>query len=246
VSEQALWHDVECAAYRADLPLWGELAAEAAGPVLELGCGTGRVALELAARGIAVTGVDIDPVLVAALRSRAQQRGLEVEALVGDARELALGREFALMLAPMQFVHLLGGPTGRTSMLRCARAHLRSGGGLAAALLGEDAVGDRVAADADGGPGPLPDVRERDGWVYSSLPVGVERLDGRLEVRRLRQVVSPHGELSEELDVTSLDLVPAEQLETEAAAAGFRVLERVEVPPTRDHVGSTVVVLETR
>ena len=43
------WHDAECGSYRADLPLWRELADEAGGPVLDLGCGSGRVALDLAA-----------------------------------------------------------------------------------------------------------------------------------------------------------------------------------------------------
>ena len=46
-SDAVVWQDVECASYDADLPLWRELAAAAAGPVLDLGCGTGRVALDL-------------------------------------------------------------------------------------------------------------------------------------------------------------------------------------------------------
>ncbi len=44
-AERAIWHDAECGAYAADLALWEELAAAAGGPVLDLGCGTGRVAL---------------------------------------------------------------------------------------------------------------------------------------------------------------------------------------------------------
>ena len=54
--EAVIWHDVECGAYAADLPLWRELAAGRSGPVLEIGCGTGRVALDLARDGHAVTG----------------------------------------------------------------------------------------------------------------------------------------------------------------------------------------------
>ena len=53
---ETIWHEVECGSYAADLALWSELAAEVAGPVLELGCGTGRVALHLAAEGREVTG----------------------------------------------------------------------------------------------------------------------------------------------------------------------------------------------
>ena len=56
---------------------------------------------------------------------------------------------------------------------------------FAAALLA-----DETAADGEGG-SLLPDVRELDGWVYSSLPLEVAVAGGGIEVRRLRQLVSP-------------------------------------------------------
>ena len=80
----AAWHDVECASYAADLELWRELAAAAApAPVLDLGAGTGRVALDLAGRGHAVTAVDSDAELVAELARRARERGLRVDSHTG-------------------------------------------------------------------------------------------------------------------------------------------------------------------
>src|SRR3954447_12989570 len=96
----ALWHDLECGGYREDLPRWRSLAGETGGPVLDVGAGTGRVTLDLAAGGIPVVGLDIEPGPLAALAHRAA--GLAVETVVADARHFELGRRFPLILVPMQ------------------------------------------------------------------------------------------------------------------------------------------------
>jgi SAM-dependent methyltransferase len=78
-------------------PVFVELAdaGEIAGPVLDVGCGTGENALFLAARGFEVVGVDAVPAAVAAARGKAGARGLEAEFLVHDALALeGLGRRF--------------------------------------------------------------------------------------------------------------------------------------------------------
>lgn len=62
--------------------------------VLDVPCGNGRLALELAARGARVTGVDLAAEFVAEGRARARERGLEVELVQGDVRELAWTAEF--------------------------------------------------------------------------------------------------------------------------------------------------------
>jgi SAM-dependent methyltransferase len=241
VTDAALWHDVECASYTADLDLWRELADAADGPVLDLGCGTGRVALDLAERGHDVTGVDSDPELVRALTLRARERGLRVGGEVADVRAMALGVRFALAIAPMQVVQLLGGAPGREAMLAAARLHLRRGALLAIALADpfEDIPADEIQP-------PLPDIREQDGWVYTSMPVAVRHEDGALAIDRLRQTVSPSGRLTESMFTIALDHFAPAELEAEATRAGFAVLPRRSVPPTDDYVGSAVVMLEAR
>lgn len=235
----AVWHDVECAAYTADLDVWRELAAGADGPILDLGCGTGRVALDLAERGHEVTGIDSEPELVETLRARASDRGLGVDALAADARTFDLGRTFGLAISPMQVVQLLGGPDGRGKMLRAVRAHLDPGRFFAVALANPfDGWSDEESLP------PLPDVREEDGWVYSSTPIAVRRVQDSFVIDRHRQAVSPTGELTEEMSTLELDTVTADDLEREATACGFRVRPRRSVPETRDYVGSDVVVLE--
>jgi SAM-dependent methyltransferase len=237
VTDAALWHDVECGSYSVDLPVWHELAGRARGPVLELGAGTGRVALDLAAHGHAVTAVDAAPELLLELGRRAGARGLDLVCLTADARELVLDRRFGLVIAPMQFLQIVGGAPGRTAVLAAAAAALDEGGLFAAAL--SDVSG--ALAPEDAAP-PLPDLGEYDGWVYSSQPLDVRPAPGGVAVERLRQRVSPAGELSEERHTQRLDALTVEQLEREAARHGLTALERRPVEATADHVGSMVVV----
>jgi len=234
-STAAIWHDVECGSYAADLPLWEELAAAADGPVLELGCGTGRVALHLARRGHDVIGLDRDPELLAALRERGD--GLEIETVHADAREFAIGRQAALALAPTHLVQLLPDAEQRLECLRSVAAALRPGGRFAASVLEE-------MPEPDDAPPPLPDVREVDGWVYSSLAVEAAVAGDAIVVHRLRHTVSPDGELAEEPNEVRIATFPAAQFEDEAASVGLAAVARVEIPPTEIHVGSLVVVLE--
>jgi SAM-dependent methyltransferase len=237
LSEPVVWHDVECGSYAADLPLWRELARRAVGPVLELGAGTGRVALDLAERGHDVTALDSDAELLDELGRRAERRGLTVARVKADVRRLTRSGRFALVLAPMQLLQIVGGPDGRAAVLRGIAALLAPGGRFAAAL----AELDEAVPPEDAAP-PLPDACERDGWVYSSLPLDVRPEPGGVAVERLRQVVAPTGELSEERHTQRLVSLSPDRLEYEAAAAGLQPEARHAIAPTPDHVGSTVVV----
>lgn len=233
-----IWHDVECGAYRADLATWLELAADAEGAVLDLGCGTGRVGLHLARRGHEVLGVDSAPELVAAFNERPAE--LAARATVGDARELALERDFALAIAPMQLIQLLDGPGERVRCLEGIATHLRPGG-VAALAIAEDVL--EGAGEAERGVAPLPDTCEIDGRVYSSLPLATIAGADEIVIHRLRQTVSASGQLDEEESTIHLATLSADRLELEARSVGLAAAPRRYVPPTDEHVGSTVVVL---
>jgi SAM-dependent methyltransferase len=238
MSSEVAWQDVECGGYSADLEAWEGLASSSEGPILELGSGTGRVCLHLARRGHELWTVDADAELVAATASRAKAEARPVHALQGDIRDLQLDQRFDLVIAPMHVIQMLGGPDMRAAVLRGVADHLRPRGRFAAAII------DGMPEDLETGSPPLPDVREIDGWMYSSLPVDFATDDGRLDLRRVRQAVSPDGDLSESEHIDSLWLLRAAELEAEAELAGMRPAERILVPPADGYVGSTVVVAE--
>jgi SAM-dependent methyltransferase len=95
--------------------------------VLDAGCGTGRVAIELARRGLDVTGVDVDRSMLDVARSKAP----ELPWVVGDLAEVDLGRTFdVVVLAGNVMIFLAPGTEARV-VANMAR-HIEPGGALVA------------------------------------------------------------------------------------------------------------------
>jgi SAM-dependent methyltransferase len=245
-----IWHELECGAYSIDLPLWLELAelARAGAPsarILDVGSGSGRVALELARAGHAVTALDRDPALLAALSERAMSAGVQVEAVCADARDFALdGPDFDLCLVPMQSIQLLGGSSGRASFMRCARAHLRPGAVLACAIVTELDSFDCATGDM----GPSAETVRLHGRLYASRATRVHVDEDTIRIERERRVlasdrVSASRLPAPEHDVIELDCLSARQLEDEARECGLTSADERIIPSTDEHVGSEVVVL---
>jgi SAM-dependent methyltransferase len=238
MTTNVIWHDVECGSYDADLTFWRELAAAEAGPILDVGAGTGRVALDLAARGHEVVALDIDGELLDELRRRAQARGHDVETVIADGARFELpGRRFGLILAPMQTLQLLG-ESGRAGFLRAARAHLAAGGLVACALA--DAF---EAFDAEHVLLPLPDTLVVAGVQYVSQPVALRDEGDRVAIERIRQTLDGNGHRTATPNLIHLDRLDAARVAAEAASAGLTAQPPCWIAPTDDHVGSSVVML---
>jgi len=230
MSDKAIWHDLECGAYSADLGLWRELAAHAhPSPVLEIGAGTGRVALDLARHGHRVIALERDGDLAAELRRRAQ--GLAVEVLEADACAFELPEPVALCVVPMQTVQLLD---DRAAFFGCARRALRPGGMLALAILPGELGTFEVELE--------PDVLERAGVRYLSSPTALRKTPTAVVLERARRITGTR-EVPPTLDVIELAQVTPGSLADEAASAGFTELGTRTIEPTDAHVGSDVVVL---
>jgi SAM-dependent methyltransferase len=231
-----IWHDVECGSYAEDLPLWRSLAARHGDPVLDIGAGTGRVALDLARRGHRVVALDFDKDLLDELQTRAA--GLAVQTVCADARAFALEEQLGLCIVPMQTVQLLGGERGRNGLLESVRACLRPDGLLATAIT------DRIEPFAvEDGDVVLPDMREVDGTVYASRPTAVRVEAGAYVLERRRETISVTGVEHVEHNTIALDRLTAAQFEREGVSAGFAAAGRARIAATPDHAGSSVVML---
>jgi SAM-dependent methyltransferase len=228
-----VWHDVECGSYTADLPLWEQLAAAAGGPVLDVGAGTGRVALHLARARFEVTALDIDAELLEELERRAEAAGLHVATVVADAADFELAG-FALVAVPMQTIQLL---PDRAGFFAAARRALVPGGLVALAVATE------LETFEGTGHLPDPDVGRRGDTRFISQPTAVRAVPGATRIERLRQTIAPNGERTAAHDAIELAAVTLAQLEAEGAAVGLRPEPARTIAPTDEHVGSEVVLL---
>jgi SAM-dependent methyltransferase len=120
--------------YNEDLPFWRGLAAKQGGPILELGCGTGRVLLDLAQVGYSVVGLDNDPEMLAFLRERLEDGDYQDVSLVeADMTDFSLNRQFPLVILPCNTYSTLDA-SQRKSALEAVSRHLTPGGVFAASL----------------------------------------------------------------------------------------------------------------
>ncbi|MGE4606906.1 MAG: class I SAM-dependent methyltransferase [Myxococcota bacterium] len=106
------------------------LAREAKGPVLELGCGTGRALLPVAIEGIACTGLDASPAMLDVLRSKNPPDNLRL--VEGNLQDFDLGEErFALIFAAFRVFQHLYTVEDQLACLARVRSHLAPSGAFA-------------------------------------------------------------------------------------------------------------------
>jgi SAM-dependent methyltransferase len=119
---------------RQDVAFFVEMARRSEGPVLELGCGTGRVLVPTAEAGIEIVGLDLSPSMLSVCREKLSREPKAVQSKVqliqGDLRQFDLGREFSLVTIPFRpFQHLIT-VEDQLSCLNCIHRHLVDGGRL--------------------------------------------------------------------------------------------------------------------
>ena len=111
-----------------DLPFWLEQAGQHGGPILELACGTGRVAIPLAEAGFEVSGIDLSPVMLATAAEKAARRGVDVNWVQGDIRDFHLDQTFSQVIFPANTLCHLYTVSDLERCLAAVRRHLRPSG----------------------------------------------------------------------------------------------------------------------
>ena len=118
-----------------DAPFYVDLAKESGGPVLEIGCGTGRVLLATARAGIEIHGLDNSAPMFSVLREKIARENAAVQKNItlhaGDMRDFRLNRTFSLVTIPFRPMQHMFTVADQISALKSAAAHVAEGGMLA-------------------------------------------------------------------------------------------------------------------
>ena len=119
---------------RPDVAFFVEAAKESGGPVLEVGCGTGRVLIPTARAGIDIVGLDLSPHMLDVCRERLRREPEDVRSRVQlvqvNMRDFELGQAFRLVTTPFRPFQHLTTVDDQLSCLACIRRHLVKGGKL--------------------------------------------------------------------------------------------------------------------
>jgi SAM-dependent methyltransferase len=129
-----LYDHVDLYRDRADVEFFVDAARAAAPPVLELGCGTGRVLIPTARAGVEIVGLDVSPGMLAVCDSKLAGEAPEVrdqvELLQGDMRDFQIEGSFGLVTIPFRGFQHLTTVDEQVASLGCIRDHLRPDGRL--------------------------------------------------------------------------------------------------------------------
>jgi SAM-dependent methyltransferase len=111
-----------------DLPYWLSVGREAGGPVLDLGCGTGRILLPLLEAGVDADGVDLYVPMLDRARDKAAAKGFRPRLAAADMSDFSLPRRYARIISAFNAFAHADTPDQQIASLTCARRHLAPGG----------------------------------------------------------------------------------------------------------------------
>jgi SAM-dependent methyltransferase len=189
-----------------DVAFYVDEARRSGGPVVELGVGTGRIAIPTASAGIAVIGVDASEGMLAVARERAALAGVELDLRYGDLRQPPVEGPVPLVTIPFRSLLHMQTDADRRAALRAIRALLEPGGRLVFDVFtpAADDIADTHARWLEREPG----IFERADWddVRRTLTLRVRGEAGEAElslawlsVPEWRELLGEEGFVVEEL-----------------------------------------------
>ena len=235
-----------------DVAFYRDAARDFGDPVLELGCGTGRITMALAQMGKRVTGLDVSEKMLeratlkrSALHTEERER---VHLVQGDMAKFELGEKFKLIIIPFRpFQHLLE-VRQQMDCLNCARKHLSPGGRLILDVFQTDA--ERMHDPVHMRETPITEYKTGDGRQVriSERVAGFHRAEQINDVEMIYSVTHPSGKKERMVFAWPLRYFFRYEVEHLLARCGFRVTAEYgdfDRTPIHDDSPEMIFVAET-
>jgi SAM-dependent methyltransferase len=216
---------------RDDVSFWRAITAASHGPLLEIGCGTGRVLLPLARAGHEITGLDLSTHMIERCRAKLEAEQPEVRdrvrVLTADMTSFDLNRRFAMVISPFGGFHHLHTVEQQLSCLECCRAHLAPHGTLVLDLSNPDPVPAACPPDEPDEEAVAALVnwtgdRRIRSWI---TVVDYDRAQQCNECELVCEIIAPNGDIVRRITQTfSLRYLFRYELEHLLVRAGFRLV----------------------
>ncbi len=215
---------------RPDIDFYVEAAASAPGPVLEVGCGTGRVLIPSARAGARMVGLDVSPAMLAVCQAKLHEETEAVRSAVqlvqADMRKFALSTRFALATVPFRpFQHLLT-TEDQLSCLAMIHEHLVDGGRLVLDVFNPslDALVNRPEGK-EFGDEPEFDMPDGRRVVRTHKIVAHDRFNQVNHIELIYYVTHPDGREERVVDAFTMRYFFRFEMEHLLARSGFEVEE---------------------
>lgn len=214
---------------RPDVPFFVEAARESGGPVLEIGCGTGRVLIPTAKAGIDIVGLDASAAMLDICRrelgAEPESTRRRVELIEGDMRGFDIPRRFALVTIPFRpFQHLVT-VEEQLACLQCIHRHLTTGGRLILDLFNPSLEALTQPTGIESAPDSEYDMPDGRHVVRRFKIVSRDRANQLNHVELIYEVTQPNGRTERLIHEFSMRWLFRFEAEHLLARAGFRVLQ---------------------